>query len=431
MGARCVAVAFSGGRDSTALLHATIRAARALDVEVLALHVHHGLHADADAWLEHCARQCSRWARNGAPLRLAWVRLEGRPPKGDSVEAWAREARYRALSALAREHGATLVLLAQHRRDQAETFMLQALRGAGVAGLAAMPRLAERDGQQWARPWLGQPREAIEAYVRRHRLGFIDDGSNVDSRFARNRLRADVWPALASAFEHAESALAGAAASAAQADELLVEVAAQDLAALAQGRSLGIAGWRRLSSARRRNALLEWLRRGGAASAALLERLLRELPVAAAARWPAAGGIELRLYRGRLTIGAQPPAGDVTGPEDSLQIARPGSYPLPGWQGCLIVRRVQADGVAPALLGALLVTGRAGGERFQLAPHSTPRSLKKQFQALGVPAWQRSGPLLFAGGRLLFVPGLGIDARLRARPGEEQFDLRWQPDVRR
>ncbi|HEX7437194.1 MAG TPA: tRNA lysidine(34) synthetase TilS, partial [Caldimonas sp.] len=146
-----------------------MRAAEPLGVAVIALHVHHGLSPNADAWLAHCRARCERWARSGHALRFVVERAVTAPAKGESVEAWARKTRYAALREMALAQGVPLVLLAQHRRDQAETFLLQALRGAGVAGLAGMPRLTERDGITWVRPWLAQPRAAIEAYVRRHR----------------------------------------------------------------------------------------------------------------------------------------------------------------------------------------------------------------------------------------------------------------------
>ena len=184
-----VAVAYSGGRDSTALLHATWRAATPMGVHVVALHVHHGLSLHADAWQSHCERQCARWAGQGADLSLHVTRLQGRLRDGQSVEACARTARYQALRAMALEAGATMVLLAHHRRDQAETFLLQALRGGGVAALSGMPRRVEREGLLWCRPWLEQPRAGIDAYVRHFRLDYVDDDSNANERFERNRMR--------------------------------------------------------------------------------------------------------------------------------------------------------------------------------------------------------------------------------------------------
>ncbi|MDP1789388.1 MAG: tRNA lysidine(34) synthetase TilS, partial [Methylibium sp.] len=140
---RGLAVAYSGGHDSTALLHATLVAARETGLAVHALHVHHGLSAHADAWLAHCEAQCRRWARRGLPVAFHSVRVQLACRPGDSLEAVARTARYAALRTLAVEQGVALVLLAHHQRDQAETLLLQALRGAGVAGLAGLPASIE------------------------------------------------------------------------------------------------------------------------------------------------------------------------------------------------------------------------------------------------------------------------------------------------
>ena len=199
--------------------------------------MHHGLNAAADRWLEHGRALCLRWARRGRPVTFAATKLDRKPAAGESVEAWARQARYRALRQMAVAQGIDLVLLAHHRRDQAETFLLQALRGGGVAALSAMPASIRREGVTWARPWLAMPRETIEAYVRRHRLAHVDDDSNADPRFARNRLRLAVWPALTEAFPAAEVALASAASWAQEATAILAETAEVDLVATSDASS--------------------------------------------------------------------------------------------------------------------------------------------------------------------------------------------------
>lgn len=419
-----VAVAYSGGRDSTALLHATLTATAPLGVSVLALHVHHGLNAGAEAWLSHCRRTCEDLSAAGHRIRFESRRLTGRPPRGASVEAWARAGRYAALAEMARRAGASLVLLAQHRRDQAETLLLQALRGAGVAGLAGMPRLVERDGLHWGRPWLDRPREVIEDYVQARRLAFVDDPSNADPRFARNRLRRDVWPALINAFPDAEANLAASAAWWGEAHAALAELAALDLAVVAPGEALEVDAWLGLSAARRGNALRAWLagRFGAAPPASLVLRLQDELPTRRDARWPAPGGV-LGVHRGRLayvrpTIAAVPPP-------HRLVIARAGRYTVGPWAGRLEVARVQEGGVSFDRLAQIELRPRQGAEQFQSGPGRPPRSLKKQFQDAGIPAWQRDGPLVFSGDRLIFVPGLGLDARALAAPGEAQAQLRW------
>jgi tRNA(Ile)-lysidine synthase len=415
-----------------ALLHATAQAARPLGLGVLALHVHHGLLPEADAWVEHLQRQCGDWAAQGLPVRLRWCQLEGRPSQGESVEAWARRGRYAALARMAREGGAKLVLLAHHRRDQAETFLLQALRGGGVAGLAAMPQQVEREGLLWIRPWLQQPREAIEAYVQAHGLSFVQDPSNDDHGFARNRLRHLVMPALTAAFPDAEDVLSAAARQAQQARECLAALADMDLELVADNGELRLPRLVALPRSRQLNLLRHWLWQhcGRGPSDALLQRLVRELPAEPPASWQA-GVHVLHRYRGRLRCEAAGQGAMVHTAVEPMVVtlASPGRHRLPGWPGCVHVRPVAEGGVAPARLQACIARTRSGGEQFQLKPGGIPRSLKKQFQAEGVPAWRRSGPLLWRGDALLFVPGLGMDARQWAAPGEPQLALEWVPDA--
>ncbi len=428
----CVAVAYSGGRDSSALLHATLAAAAAQGLRVVALHVHHGLSAHADAWLAHCEQVCRRWAARGLPLGFDHRRLAGQPAGGESVEAWARRARYAALREMALAHGTPVVLLAHHRQDQAETLLLQALRGAGVAGLAAMPRAIERDGLWWLRPWLAMPPEAIAAYARRYRLRHVEDDSNADRRFARSRLRLEVWPALSAAFPQAEVSLAATAAWAREAQLCADELAAIDLAALADARGLDLAAWLRLSPPRRSNALRAWLKAqtGAALAATVVLRLLSELPSRSPAQWQI-GAFVLHRYRGRLSAcRTEPPpaAAPPSARSETLSLAREGTYAVPGWGGCLKVRRVDEGGVALSRLNALRLVARRGGEHFQAGPGRPARSLKKQFQEKAVPAWERDGPLLYHGEQLLYVPGLGVDARAIAGKGVAQASLQWLRD---
>lgn len=434
-----VAVACSGGRDSTALLHATAVAARSHGIDVVALHVHHGLLPQADAWLEHLRQQCEAWHAAGLPVRFTAHRLTGRPGRGESVEAWARQARYDALARMARDAGAATVLLGHHQRDQAETFLLQALRGAGVAGLSAMPSEAHHGGITWLRPWLEHPADAIGRYVRHHRLKHIEDDSNADSRFARNRLRAEVAPVLRGAFPQADQSLADAARWAQQASRLLAAIGADDLVQCADAQGLRLEAWMALDADRRANALRVWLQsRGpGTAPATLVQRLLQELPTSrGAAAWPAADGL-LRRYRGRLrwvAEGRAPgrPAGSAEAAacpprETTLSIGRAGRHRLPGWGGEIVAKRVREGGVPLAWLAQLVLAARMGSEQFQAGLGRPPRSLKKQYQAAGIPAWERGGPLVYSGGQLVFVPGLGLDARVIGLPGQPQMQLSWQP----
>jgi tRNA(Ile)-lysidine synthase len=289
-----VAVATSGGRDSTALLHATCRAARALGLRVVALHVHHGLQPQADDWVRHLRRQVSRWHASGLPVVLRVQRLAGQPAPGESTEAWARRHRYAALAAMARDAGAGLVLLAHHQADQAETVLLQALRLGSPAGLSAMPPVVQREGLVWARPWLGQPSEAVAAYVQRHRLCHVQDLSNHDERLARNRLRRQVLPALEAAFPGAQRQLAALARRQQEAAACLAELADADLQACrGEGGTLRLDAWAALSEARRAQALRRWLQAWlpKGVPETLVHRLCAELPASrGGARWPAGDG---------------------------------------------------------------------------------------------------------------------------------------------
>jgi tRNA(Ile)-lysidine synthase len=421
-----VAVAFSGGRDSLALLHATVRAADALGFDVVALHVHHGLVADADAWVLSAQRLCARWRRRGWPVRLRWHKLDSSPRPGDSVEAWARRERYHALRRMAAEEGASMVLLAQHRRDQAETVLLQALRGGGPRALAAMPRQAERDGMLWVRPWLAQPRAAIDAYIRRYHLRPIEDPSNDELRWARNRLRASVWPRLLAAFPDAEQSLAASAQRAAEASAALAELAASDLASVAAGGMLDRAAWLRLSTARRVLVLRSWLAEHlpSGVPESLVQRLLAEWPSSAAAHWPVDAHRVLQAYRGRLCwIAVRPDRSPAAAQSMDLSVA--GDFDVPTWNGRFEVRAVAAVGISPMELSHVELRARGGGEQFQRAPGTPPRSLKKQYQLAGVAPHERDGPLVWSGARLLYVPGLGPDARALAEPGRPQLTLCW------
>jgi len=292
-----------------ALLHAVGAAASSSNVEVWALHVHHGLLPQADAWWAHVERQSQLMWRRGWPVRFAGQRLTGSPEPGQSVEAWARHGRYQALAGMAQRHGISMVLLAHHRRDQAETVLLQALRSGGPAGLSAMPHMAERHGITWVRPWLEHPREAIEAYVRRYRVRYVDDPSNDEPYLARNRLRTRAWKALSDAFPHAEMALAGTAQRMQEAAACSAELAAMDMAVCVTDHgAIDIDGWAQLSAARQANLLRHWaasfLPRG--VPETLVSRLRSEAQAARnGAWWPVPGG-RLKRERGLLVFMSEP-----------------------------------------------------------------------------------------------------------------------------
>jgi tRNA(Ile)-lysidine synthase len=248
-----LAVALSGGADSTALLLACV--AR-WPQQVQAWHVHHGLQAAADDFERHCVALC---ARLGVPLTVR--RVDARAAPGESPEAAARQHRYACFDALALEQQARVaiktVVIAQHADDQAETVLLALSRGAGVPGLAAMPAHWLREGVDYRRPWLTVPAPAIRAWLRARGESWVEDPSNQDHRYTRNRIRAQLLPALEAAFPQFRATFGRSAVHAAQAQEILTEVAADDLTRC--GVPPGIRAVQALSPARQANLLRHWL----------------------------------------------------------------------------------------------------------------------------------------------------------------------------
>lgn len=299
-----LAVALSGGADSTALL---LACAERWPGQVRAWHVHHGLQAAADDFERHCVALC---ARLGVPLARRGV--DARPAPGQSPEEVARRLRYAAFEELARTagtQGAThTVLIAQHADDQVETLLLALSRGAGLPGLAAMPMRWQRGALDCWRPLLAVPAPAIRAWLRARGAGWIEDPTNADERYTRNRIRARLLPALEAAFPRFRPTFARSAAHAAEAQQLLDELAAQDLAHC--GDPPRLAALRALGAARRANLLRHWLRaaHGQIPSSAQLAALQRQLEACSTR----GHRIDLRVGQGRVRR-----AGDVLAWEPS------------------------------------------------------------------------------------------------------------------
>ena len=419
-----IAIAYSGGRDSSVLLHAAADLWRDGRVAALrALHVDHGLHPDAPRWRAHCAATCSAL---GVPF--ASVAVDAQPRAGESPEAAARDARYVALAKLLAP--GEWLLTAHHRDDQAETLLLQLLRGAGLAGLAAMPAHAPFAGGRLVRPLLDLGRDVLAAYASRHALEWCEDPGNAVLAPDRNYLRHVVLPALAQRWPAAATCLARSAAHCAEAAELLDTLAAGDLAAIgvpADSPALPLAALRPLPAPRRRLLLRHWLAGLGLPlpGRRVLARIDDEMLGAAADRSPCVAWPGAELRRHRETLYAQPPMpGAVDRSTRDWDPARPLELP---W-GTLSARPVRGSGLDPAQLvpGRVVVTTRAGGERLRL-PGRPTRPLKKLLQEAGVPPWRRARlPLVWIDGALAAVAGLWIAADFAAAPEAPGLGLEWR-----
>ncbi|CAM3037347.1 tRNA lysidine(34) synthetase TilS [Cupriavidus taiwanensis] len=433
-----VAVALSGGRDSVALLHAARAAvAQAGDgARVVALHVHHGLQAEADEWDRFCAALCAQW-QVGYFVR----RVSVRPAAGEGVEAAARRARYAALAAMCADSGARLLLFAHHQDDQVETVLLRLFRGAGVAGMAGMPAmrpLDPRSGVMLLRPWLDEPRAGIEDYCAANALRWVDDPSNADGRYARNALRQQL-PALQAAFPALAANVVQAAAHFAQAGALIDQLATTTLATLVRaGRDpdtlseLDLPGLRALPGAQADAVLRLWLRDLGvrAPSTARLAAM-REQLVAHAGGEPAIAheGLVLRRFRDRVLACVPPPA---AAPAAVLLDWRgEARIVVPAWRGELHFFRDDSFGVPEAVLRQpLRLAARSGGERIVLRPGGPARALKQACQEAGIPAWRRAWlPLLWAGDTLVLAAGLGMHRRWPDAAPAPRWRVAWHPQA--
>jgi tRNA(Ile)-lysidine synthase len=425
-------IAFSGGRDSTTLLDLAVRLrderVRAFG-ELVAVHVHHGMQKAADEWVEFCSHVCTKLGVT-LDVRRVTVRPQARGP-----EAAARAARYAALLEAADENGAHLVLTAHHLDDRIETFLIQWLRGAGPEGLAAMPAVRAFETVRIVRPLLDVPRAEIEHYVALRGLAHVEDPSNVDVRLLRNSIRRAVVPALETARPGMRKAAARSIDLVAEAAEVLREYGAADLEACAAGAPEGMLYVDRLAQltpARQALVLRSWLTSNGLENlsrARLRDLLAQALTVRGDARLLLRiGAVEVRRHRGLLLLReAQRVAGDaatlVWHGEDEL--------PVPTWGGVLHFDTTVEEGFDVEWLSGVPIElrGRGGGERFKPHPTRPSKTLKRLFQDANVPEFERARlPLVWRGEELIYVAGLGADARL-IDTGGPRVMLAWHPDA--
>lgn len=425
-GALCVA--FSGGLDSTVLLHLLVRLrdSGVLGVPLRAVHVHHGLQDAADEWLEHCRMQCVQWQ---VPFLASRVKVDLQ--QGDSPEAAARRARYSAFSALL-QPGETLVQ-AHHANDQAETLLLRLLRGSGLGGLGGIPVARQLAQGLLLRPLLRAARNELQGYAAANNLLWVEDPSNADTRYDRNFVRSRVIPVLQQQWPSAVDSLLRSATLAAEADDLLDELAVADLRkARISGfaNRLSVTQLQRLSPARQRNLLRHWLLaqpkelQGTTPGYHVLQRCTNELlePAASEPRrleW-GEGELALQLHRYRdllcllRPLPAPPPAQQWT-------LTRPVELPPP-----LGTLHWQIPVGLPGVPQHLELRFRGGSERIVKADghHQT---LKSHWQQRGIPPWLRDCvPLLYHGEELVAIGDEVIAASSLGIATKKLHPLSWQ-----
>jgi tRNA(Ile)-lysidine synthase len=421
-GATGLVVALSGGTDSASLLAAAAGLGAPLRaLSLRAVHIDHGLQSAAASFREACAALC---AVLDIPLTVISVSVQ--TPPGASVEAAARDARY---AALGRElKPGECLLTAHHSEDQAETLLLQALRGAGLKGLSAMP-VRRCLGAGWhLRPVLEVPQGELLAFGASFAGACAIDPMNEDLRYDRAYLRRRIWPLIGARWPGAAGALSRTARHLAEAEALLDRAAAADVSRLRDGDALSLPGLRALEPEQRVNALRYWLREAGAEppSAMRLTEALRQMFDAQADHLPAIvwGDSALRRYRGRVFLTqAHPPRFEGTRrwplvPASPLDLGpRLGNLSWVAHRGGIDARRLPET---------LIVRRRDGGESLKPAALAKTRSVRHLCQSHGVLPWMRDAlPLVFAGDALIAVADLWFDARWRAAPHEPGLAIRW------
>ncbi|MEK7260294.1 MAG: tRNA lysidine(34) synthetase TilS [Pseudomonadota bacterium] len=443
-GSRLV-VAFSGGLDSSVLLHALhrLRQSHPAAFVLAAIHVNHGLSPNASVWQRFCEDSC---AALGVALSVERVHIAR--DTGASLENLARQHRYAAFERCL--HPGDLLVMGHHLDDLAETFLLRSLRGSGPRGLAAIPVTRKLGCGTLMRPLLGVTRQALEDFARAQQLQWIDDESNESTLFDRNYCRHELLPAIARRWPAYRENWKRSAELCAEAEVLLEELAAQDyaLAATEEDSVLELKAFDRLSHARQRNLLRYWLRRQQVADPGwnVLQNIVTELlPAAVDAQpevsWEDLGDIGdeagsadrpvgsgsvrrvVRRYRDRLyLLNVAPPLSDQGGHD----WVPPAPLVLPG-NGTLRVSVGQGKGVRPLPEGTVLqIRYRHGGEHCRLAGRRT-RPLKKILQEAAVLPWLRERlPLLYAGDELVCIPGVGVCEGWQAEEGERSWEVTWE-----
>ncbi len=410
-------VAFSGGLDSRVLLELLAELRPAMDFDLRAMHVHHGLSQYADDWAEFCRGVCLAL---DVPLQIEHVKV-GRD-SGTGIESAAREVRYKALLG----QQADYIVLAHHQDDQAETLLLQLLRGAGAKGLSAMAMQDET--RRLLRPLLDISRADLQAYAERKKLQWITDESNEDISYDRNYCRHEIFPILEKRFPAAKQTLARSASHLAEAAMLLDMLAEMD--AGETSKQLDLAKLAALPEARARNLLRWWLSVNGQRQPATvrLQEMLRQLLTSKAdatikIALDTSRGIYLRRYQNQAYLelnGHDRPFALLWQGEDQLD--------LPDNSRLVFERRLGV-GLAFERLGInkLRVASRSGGERFKPDLAKPTRTLKHLLQEAGIPPWQRERlPLVYCDDALAVVPGVGVECSMQAREDETGLMIVWE-----
>lgn len=415
-------IAYSGGADSHVLLYAMSQLAAVIDTEIVAVHVDHQLQAESGQWAQHCVDTC-------AELGIACQRITVKVARdtGKGLEAAARQARYQALTTLMRPGDG--LLTAHHQDDQAETLLIQLLRGSGPKGLAAMAVVSEFGDGLLLRPLLEYSREALQAYARAIGIQWVEDPSNRDERFDRNYLRHQVMPGLQQRWPSMAKTLGRAARHQAEAGRLMAELAELDMQGHLQEGTLSSQALDGLTPIRQKNLLRQWIENEGypLPSEKRLQAILSDLLPAAGDAMPRIcwAGVELRRFQQVLYLMPQ------LSPHEQGEVMPWNGEPMVLAGGVIELQSnpVASHGLPVGLFSAhrVEVRFRQGGEQCRPAGRGNSKDLKKLFQEAGLPPWLRERlPLIYVDGQLAAVAGICVCEGFAAREGEAGREVVWK-----
>ncbi len=413
-------LAFSGGLDSVVLLHALVALKKSLNFQIHALHVHHGLSAHADEWAQFCVSAC---AKLNIPLQVAHVNVH--PQSGLGIEAEARKLRYQAL--MQYQYAETFpdfILTAHHQNDQAETFLLQLFRGAGVKGLACMG-LADAKRRIF-RPFLEVSKSEILAYANTHQLSWCEDDSNTNLDFERNYLRHEIFTLLENRMPAVKSVLARTANHLAEAQGLLEALAEMDAQNLLKNNSLCVTSLKQLPAPRAKNIVRWWLANNqiNMPNHLHLNEMLAQL---LHAKTDANVSIQLEKYTLKRYQQRAYLVSDHMHTEFDLLWQGESVLKLPNG-GELVFNTVKGQGLSAKFCADnLRITNRKGGESFKPDANRPTRTLKHLLQESNIPPWQRMQlPLIYWQDTLAFVPKIGVAHALKAGLDENGIEIIWK-----
>jgi len=417
---KSMTVALSGGIDSVVLLHLLYKLQKTHRITLNAIHVHHGLSKHADKWVKFCEKLCRDLS---VPLDVNYVKLPQKKSLG--IEGEARRLRYEKLL----QSKSDLVVLAHHADDQAETFLLQLIRGAGVKGLSSMAHFD--DTRKLWRPLLNTSRIDIEKYAKQHKLKWIEDESNRNVDFDRNFIRSKVLPILKNRFNHIIKVISRSSTHLAEAQNLLDDLAKLDLKnylkSVNYNYKIKVNTLNKLSHSRAKNVLRYWLEMNNQLmpSKDLLDELLRQVLTAkkdAELKIKLSKAFEIRRYKDEVYLVQK---NQKT--HKNYEIIWNGEPEILLPNGTkLKFKKVKGKGISLEKIKDknLIISNRKGGESFKPDSKRPTKKIKQMLQESDLPPWERENlPLIFVGGELASVPNFGVDVKFQAKPKEAGLEV--------